>query len=112
MKETEPVKRNDHPLMRMAVSSPHKLVELLQNACGVLNERERAILEMRFGLKDGRNYSLEKVGEHFGVSGERIRQIEARALRKLNYPLPPRRPRRRTKNILKLPGPLTEPKGL
>jgi RNA polymerase sigma factor (sigma-70 family) len=112
MKETEPVKRSDHPLMRMAANSPHKFLELLQNACGVLNERERAILEMRFGFKDGRNYSLEKVGEHFGVSGERIRQIEARALRKLNYPLPPRRPRRKTKNILKLPAPLLDPKGL
>jgi DNA-directed RNA polymerase sigma subunit (sigma70/sigma32) len=106
------VKRNDHPLMRLAASSPHKLLELLQNACGVLNERERAILEMRFGLKDGRSYSLEKVGQHFGVSGERIRQIEARALCKLNFPLPPRRSRRRTKTMLKLPVPLANPKGL
>jgi len=95
--------------MRLAASSPHKLLELLQNACGVLNERERAILEMRFGLTDGRNYSLEKVGQHFGVSGERIRQIEARALRKLNYPLPPRRPRRKLKRPVEMKSPFPEP---
>lgn len=103
------MKRDDHPLMRMAASSPQKLVELLQNACAILNERERAILEMRFGLKDGRNYSLEKVGAHFGVSGERIRQIEARALRKLNFPLPPRRPRRKLKQPVALEASLPEP---
>ena len=51
-----------------------------------LNEREREVLEMRFGLKDGRNHTLEEVGQAFGVTRERIRQIEAKALRKLRHP--------------------------
>ena len=103
------MKTDDHPLMRLVANSPHKLPELLQQAGAVLNERERTILEMRFGLKDGRSYSLEKVGEHFGVSGERIRQIEARALQKLNYPSRPRRPRRRLKRPVNLKSPFPEP---
>jgi len=51
-----------------------------------LNERERQVLEMRFGLLDGRNRTLEEVGNEFGVTRERIRQIEAKALRKLRHP--------------------------
>jgi len=51
-----------------------------------LNEREREVLEMRFGLKDGRHHTLEEVGQAFGVTRERIRQIEAKALRKLRHP--------------------------
>ena len=52
-----------------------------------LNDRERLVLEMRFGLKDGQGHTLEEVGLHFGVTRERIRQIEAKALRKLRHPL-------------------------
>jgi RNA polymerase primary sigma factor len=52
-----------------------------------LNRRERLVLEMRFGLKDGQVHTLEDVGLAFGVTRERIRQIEAKALRKLRHPL-------------------------
>jgi RNA polymerase primary sigma factor len=52
-----------------------------------LNHRERQVLEMRFGLKDGQGHTLEEVGQAFGVTRERIRQIEAKALRKLRHPL-------------------------
>ena len=51
-----------------------------------LNERERAVLEMRFGLKDGESHTLEEVGQKFGVTRERVRQIESKALRKLRHP--------------------------
>ena len=52
-----------------------------------LTERERKVLEMRFGLVDGQGRTLEEVGNEFGVTRERIRQIEAKALRKLRHPL-------------------------
>jgi RNA polymerase primary sigma factor len=52
-----------------------------------LSKREREVLEMRFGLKDGQGRTLEEVGQAFGVTRERIRQIEAKALRKLRHPL-------------------------
>jgi len=51
-----------------------------------LNPRERRVLELRFGIKDGRARTLEEVGREFGVTRERIRQIEAKALRKLRHP--------------------------
>jgi RNA polymerase primary sigma factor len=53
---------------------------------GTLNPREQKVLELRFGLKDGRTRTLEEVGKEFGVTRERIRQIEAKALRKLRHP--------------------------
>ena len=59
-----------------------QVVEILEE----LNDRERQVLEMRFGLIDGRNRTLEEVGQAFGVTRERIRQIEAKALRKLRHP--------------------------
>jgi RNA polymerase primary sigma factor len=62
------------------------LKEQVQNALSVLTERERQVLEMRFGLRDGKDYTLEEVGRHFKVTRERIRQIEAKALRKLRHP--------------------------
>ena len=52
----------------------------------VLTERERIVLQLRFGLGDGHQYPLEKVGEQLGVTRERVRQIEAEALRKLRSP--------------------------
>jgi RNA polymerase primary sigma factor len=62
------------------------LKEQVQNALSVLTERERQVLEMRFGLHDGKDYTLEEVGRFFQVTRERIRQIEAKALRKLRHP--------------------------
>ena len=52
----------------------------------LLTERERIVLQLRFGLGNGHQYPLEKVGEHLGVTRERVRQIEAEALRKLRSP--------------------------
>ena len=52
-----------------------------------LTERERIVIRMRYGLQDGKCYTLEEVGAHFGVTRERIRQIENKALRKLRHPL-------------------------
>jgi len=51
-----------------------------------LSERERRVLQLRFGLEDGRSRTLEEVGREFHVTRERIRQIEAKALRKLRHP--------------------------
>ena len=52
-----------------------------------LNEREKRVLVMRFGLEDGMPRTLEDVGKEFNVTRERVRQIEAKALRKLRHPL-------------------------
>jgi RNA polymerase primary sigma factor len=62
------------------------LKEQVRAALAVLSEREREVLEMRFGLRDGQEHTLEEVGKYFGVTRERIRQIEAKALRKLRHP--------------------------
>ena len=51
-----------------------------------LTDREARVLQLRFGLEDGRSRTLEEVGREFGVTRERIRQIEAKALRKLRHP--------------------------
>jgi RNA polymerase primary sigma factor len=62
------------------------LKERVRSSLEVLEERERAVLEMRFGLKDGKTHTLEEVGKAFDVTRERVRQIESKALRKLRYP--------------------------
>ena len=62
------------------------LREEIQRELGNLTKREREVLEMRFGLKDGQGRTLEEVGREMGVTRERIRQIEAKALRKLRHP--------------------------
>lgn len=67
-------------------ASRQLLKEQIRSALGVLSDREREVLEMRFGLQDGQDHTLEEVGRHFGVTRERIRQIEAKALRKLRHP--------------------------
>ena len=62
------------------------LREELANALESLTERERQVVKLRFGLEDGRARTLEEVGKEFNVTRERIRQIEAKALRKLRHP--------------------------
>lgn len=62
------------------------LREKLNGVLDTLNERERSVIEQRFGLKDGNPRTLEEVGRQFNVTRERIRQIEAKALRKLRHP--------------------------
>lgn len=62
------------------------LKEQLQEVLGTLTEREQKVLILRFGLEDGRARTLEEVGREFNVTRERIRQIEAKALRKLRHP--------------------------
>ena len=62
------------------------LREQVDDVLFTLSEREARVLQLRFGLEDGRSRTLEEVGRDFGVTRERIRQIEAKALRKLRHP--------------------------
>ncbi len=66
--------------------SKNLLKEQLDTVLDTLTDREKRILELRFGIEDGRPRTLEEVGKEFGVTRERIRQIEAKALRKLRHP--------------------------
>ncbi len=68
------------------VASRQLLKEQIRRVLYELNDRERRVLILRFGLEDGRARTLEEVGGEFGVTRERIRQIEAKALRKLRHP--------------------------
>ncbi len=68
-------------------ASKQLLKEQLNEILDSLSPRERKVLEMRFGLEDGQGRTLEEVGSEFGVTRERIRQIEAKALRKLRHPI-------------------------
>ena len=77
----------DEEALQPATSVNHILLqEQLDDVLSTLTEREKRILELRFGIGDGRNRTLEEVGKEFGVTRERIRQIEAKALRKLRHP--------------------------
>ena len=67
-------------------ASRQMLREQMQDALTFLTDREREVLELRFGLRDGRDHTLEEVSDFFDVTRERIRQIEAKALRKLRHP--------------------------
>jgi len=67
-------------------TSSQLLKEQLHDILDSLSDRERAVLEMRFGLRDGEAHTLEEVGKAFGVTRERVRQIESKALRKLRHP--------------------------
>jgi len=69
----------------------NKLAEEVGGVLETLADREKRVIDLRFGLKDGREQTLEAVGREFGVKGERIRQIEAKALRKLRHPINSRR---------------------
>lgn len=68
------------------VATNHLLREQIQEVLARLNERERRVLQLRFGLEDGHCWTLEEVGREFNVTRERIRQIEVKALRKLRNP--------------------------
>jgi RNA polymerase primary sigma factor len=70
----------------MDAAAREMLRESIKNALAVLSERERQVLELRFGLVDGKDHTLEEVGQYFNVTRERIRQIESKALRKLRHP--------------------------
>ncbi len=72
-----------HPL---ELASQELLKSQITDALSKLTERERLIIELRFGLNDGRFRTLEEVGRYFGITRERIRQIESKALRKLRHP--------------------------
>ena len=67
-------------------ATPPKLREQLVDVLSTLTPREEKVLKLRFGLEDGRTRTLEEVGKEFNVTRERIRQIEAKALRKLRHP--------------------------
>ena len=72
-------------------ASQQLLKEAVEEVLSSLTLRERRVLQLRFGLEDGRSRTLEEVGREFGVTRERIRQIEAKALRKLRHPSRSRR---------------------
>ncbi len=77
---------DDEALEPMDTAAREMLREQVQNALAGLSERERQVLELRFGLVDGKDHTLEEVSRYFSVTRERIRQIEAKALRKLRHP--------------------------
>ncbi|MCA9998912.1 MAG: sigma-70 family RNA polymerase sigma factor, partial [Anaerolineales bacterium] len=78
--------KDDSVVEPVDAASKELLREQIRNVLGFLSDREREVLEMRFGLNDGKDHTLEEVGKSFGVTRERIRQIEAKALRKLRHP--------------------------
>ncbi len=75
-----------HALAPAEAASQQLLREQVEDVLASLTARERRVLQLRFGLEDGRSRTLEEVGREFGVTRERIRQIEAKALRKLRHP--------------------------
>jgi RNA polymerase primary sigma factor len=68
------------------VAAKRLLIEAVEEALGELSEREQDIIRRRYGLHDGQTRTLEEVGKEFGVTRERIRQIEAKTLAKLRHP--------------------------
>jgi RNA polymerase primary sigma factor len=77
---------DEDALEPLDAASREMLREQVQSALTALSERERQVLELRFGLLDGKDHTLEEVSRYFQVTRERIRQIEAKALRKLRHP--------------------------
>ena len=77
----------DRSALAPAEAASYQLLkEQVDDVLQTLGEREARVLQLRFGLEDGRSRTLEEVGRDFGVTRERIRQIEAKALRKLRHP--------------------------
>jgi RNA polymerase primary sigma factor len=77
---------DEDALEPLDAASREMLREQVQSALTALSDRERQVLELRFGLLDGKDHTLEEVSRYFDVTRERIRQIEAKALRKLRHP--------------------------
>ncbi len=78
--------KDEHVMGPEEAASYAVLQDQISNLLKTLTDRERRVLMLRFGLKDGRSRTLEEVGKEFNVTRERIRQIEAKALRKLRHP--------------------------
>lgn len=78
--------QDDDAMEPMDAAARDMLKEQVQNVLAALSDRERQVLELRFGLLDGKDHTLEEVSRYFNVTRERIRQIEAKALRKLRHP--------------------------
>ncbi len=77
----------DHAALAPAEAANHQMLrEQMKDALGSLTQREQEVIRLRYGLDDGRSRTLEEVGREFNVTRERIRQIEAKALRKLRHP--------------------------
>ena len=72
-------------------ASREMLKERIENVLNTLTFREREIIKLRYGIGDGYTYTLEEVGRIFRVTRERVRQIEAKAVRKLQHPVRARR---------------------
>src|ERR1700716_1522545 len=84
----------DNQALAPSDAASHKLLkEQVESVLEGLTGRERRVLQLRFGLEDGRTRTLEEVGREFNVTRERIRQIEAKALRKLRHPSRSRKPK-------------------
>ena len=77
---------DDDAMEPMDAAAREMLRDQVQSALAALTDREREVLELRYGLIDGKDHTLEEVGQYFKVTRERIRQIEAKALRKLRHP--------------------------
>lgn len=78
--------QDEHVMVPVDAATQTLLREQLDEAMDTLTDREQKVLRLRFGLDDGRARTLEEVGKEFDVTRERIRQIEAKALRKLRHP--------------------------
>ena len=78
--------KDEDALAPMDAAAREMLRDQVKSALAVLTDREREVLELRYGLIDGKDHTLEEVGKYFHVTRERIRQIEAKALRKLRHP--------------------------
>ncbi len=78
--------QDEHVQVPIDAATYTLLHEQLMEVLDTLTEREKKVLRLRFGLDDGRSRTLEEVGKEFNVTRERIRQIEAKALRKLRHP--------------------------
>jgi RNA polymerase primary sigma factor len=95
--ELEHFIENEEAPMPSDVASQHLLAEKMEDVLSTLTPRQARVLRLRFGLQDGYSYTLQEVAEKFGLTRERIRQIESEALRRLRHP---RRSRRLRTHII------------